>query len=94
MDRGALRAVVHGVANSLGTTEEVQHSISFDFIVNLLCVISSTHISLTYCYCYVTSVVSDSVRPHDGSSSGSPVPRIFQVRVLERVAISFSSPCK
>ena len=36
-----------GVANSLGTTEEVRHSISFDIIVNLLCVKSSTHISLS-----------------------------------------------
>ena len=47
MDRGAWRALVHGVANSLGTTEEVRHSISFHIIVNLLCVKSSSHISLS-----------------------------------------------
>ena len=29
--------------------------------------------------------------PIDGSPPGSPVPRIFQARVLEWVAISFSS---
>ena len=47
MDRGAWWATVRGVANSLGTTEEVRHSISFDIIVNLLCVKSSTHIALS-----------------------------------------------
>ena len=47
MDRGAWRAIFHGIANSLGTTEEVRHSISFDIIVNLLCVKSSTSISLS-----------------------------------------------
>ena len=47
MDRGAWRAIVHGVANSLGTTEEVRHCLSFNIIVNLLCVKSSTHISLS-----------------------------------------------
>ena len=47
MDRGAWRAIFHGVANSLGTTEEILHTISFDIIGNLLCVKCSTHISLS-----------------------------------------------
>ena len=37
------------------------------------------------------SVVSDSVRPVDGSPPGSPVPGILQARTLEGIAISFSS---
>ena len=47
MDRGAWRAIFHGVAYSLGTTEEVRHSMSFDIIVNLLCVKCTAHISLS-----------------------------------------------
>ena len=39
----------------------------------------------------MASVVSDSVRPIDGSPPGSPVPGILQVKTLEWVAISFSS---
>ena len=45
MDREAWRAIFLGVANSLSMTEEVRHSISFDIIVNLLCVKCSAHIS-------------------------------------------------
>ena len=40
------------------------------------------------------SVVSDSVRPIDGSPPGSPVPGILQARTLECVAISFSKAWK
>ena len=47
MDTGAWGAIFHEVTNSLGTTEEVRHSISFDIIVNLLCVKCSAHISLS-----------------------------------------------
>ena len=39
----------------------------------------------------VTSIVSDSVDPIDGSPPGSSVPGILQARTLEWVAISFSS---
>ena len=39
----------------------------------------------------VTSVVSDSVHPIDGSPPGSAVPGILQARTLEWVAISFSN---
>ena len=46
-DRGAWRATVHGVANTLSTTEWVRDSISLDSRVNLLCVKCSTHISLS-----------------------------------------------
>ena len=42
----------------------------------------------------VTSVVSDSVPPIDGSPPGSPIPGIFQARVLERDAIAFSNPTR
>ena len=48
MDRGAWRATVHGVANSLSMTEWVRHSISFDIIVKLLCVKCSAPITLSY----------------------------------------------
>ena len=44
--------------------------------------------------CYLTSVVSDSVRPRDGSPPGSSVPGILQARTLEWVAISFSNAWK
>ena len=43
------------------------------------------------CCCQVASVLSDSVRPIDGSPPGSPVPGILQTRTLEWVAISFSN---
>ena len=36
------------------------------------------------------SVVSDSLQPHDCSPPGSPVPGIFQARVLKWGAIAFS----
>ena len=39
----------------------------------------------------VASVVSDSVRPVDGSPPASLVPGILQARTLEWVAISFSN---
>ena len=45
-----------------------------------------------FCCCKVTSVVSDSVRPHRHSPPGSPVPGILQARTLEWVALSFSIP--
>ena len=47
-----------------------------------------------YCCCWVTSVVSDSVRPHRGQSARLPVPGILQARTLEWVAISFSNAWK
>ena len=47
MDRGAWRVTVHGVANSLARLC-TQHTVSFDIIVNLLCVKCSAHISLSY----------------------------------------------
>ena len=43
-----------------------------------------------YCCCYVTSVVSDSVQPRDGSLPGSSVPGILQARILEWIAFPFS----
>ena len=46
------------------------------------------------CCCWVTSVVSDSVNPTDGSLQGSPLPRILQARTLDWVAISFSNAWK
>ena len=39
----------------------------------------------------VTSVVSNSVQPHELQLPGSSVHEIFQARVLEWVAIAFSS---
>ena len=38
--------------------------------------------------------MSDSVRPHDGSPSGSPVPGLLRARTLEQVAISISNAWK
>ena len=46
------------------------------------------------CCCYVASVVSNSVRPIDGSPPGSTIPGIFQARTLEWVVISFSNARK
>ena len=40
--------------------------------------------------CCVTSVVSDSVRPHRWQPTRLPVPGILQARTMEWVAISFS----
>ena len=44
--------------------------------------------------CQVTSVVSDSVRPHRRQPTRLPVPGILQARTLEWVAISFSNVWK
>ena len=46
------------------------------------------------CCCCVTSVVSDSVRPHRRQPTRLPVPGILQARPLEWVAISFSNAWK
>ena len=48
---------------------------------------------LCYSCCQVTSVVSNSVRPHRRQPPGSSVPGVLQARTLEWVAISFSSAC-
>ena len=48
----------------------------------------------TCCCCYVTLVVSDSVRPHRRQPTRLPVPGILQARTLEWVAISFSNAWK
>ena len=45
------------------------------------------------CCCSVTSCLT-LCDPTDGSPPGSPVPRILQARILEWVAISFSSAWK
>ena len=46
------------------------------------------------CRCWVTSVVSDSVRPQRRQPTRLPVPGILQARTLEWVAISFSNAWK
>ena len=43
------------------------------------------------CRCQVTSVVSNSCDPIDGSLPGSSIPGILQAITLEWVAISFSN---
>ena len=49
---------------------------------------------LCCCCCCVTSVVSDSLRPHRRQPTRLPVPWILQARTLEWVAISFSNVWK
>ena len=46
------------------------------------------------CCCWVTSVVSNSVKPHRRQPTMLPVPGILQARTLERIAISFSNAWK
>ena len=46
------------------------------------------------CCCQVTSVVSNSVRPHRQQPTRLPVPGILQAKTLEWVAISFSNVWK
>ena len=50
-------------------------------------------VSCCCCCWYVTSVVSDSVRPHGQQPPGWPFPEILQARILEWVAISLSNAC-
>ena len=50
---------------------------------------ASQHLLPFICYCWVTSVVSDSVRPHRWQPTR--LPGILQARTLEWVAISFSN---
>ena len=45
------------------------------------------------CCCQVASVMSDSVQPHRWQPPGSSIPGTLQARMLEWVAISFSSAC-
>ena len=52
------------------------------------------NIQQTCCCCWVTSVVSDSVRPHRRQPTRLPIPGILQARTLEWVAISFSNAWK
>ena len=54
---------------------------------------------MSLCCCWVTSVMSDSVRPHrhqdpPPQTLGSPVPGTLQARTLEWFAISFSNAWK
>ena len=51
------------------------------------------HCCCCCCCCYITSVVSDSVRPHRRQPTRLPHPWILQA-TLERVAISFSNAWK
>ena len=44
--------------------------------------------------CSVTSIVSDSLRPHDCNSPGSPVHGILYARILECVAFPFKGSCQ
>ena len=46
--------------------------------------------SILYC-CYISSVVSDSVRPHRWQPTRLPNPGFLQARILETIAISFST---
>ena len=46
------------------------------------------------CILLLLLLMSDSVRPIDGSPPGSPIPGILQARTLEWVAISFSNARK
>ena len=46
-------------------------------------------IKVCMCVCSVTSIVSDSLRPHDCNSPGSPVHGILYARILECVAFPF-----
>ena len=48
-------------------------------------------LSTTVVWWFSHSVVSDSFHPHDGSLPGSSAHEISQARILEGVAISFSS---
>ena len=49
---------------------------------------------LCCCYCWIASVVSNSVWPHRRQPPGSAVPGILHARTLERVAIAFSNAWK
>ena len=56
----------------------------------LLYVIEYIALVSRYCYCKVTLVVSDSVRPHRQQPNRLPVSGFFQARTLEWGAIAFS----
>ena len=78
VDRGAWLATVHGVAKSWTW---------------LIWLSTYAYIDTKYNWseCEVTSVVSDTLDPMDGSSQSSSVHGILQARTLEWVAICFSS---
>ena len=60
-----------------------QHDAVIDYLIVCVCV--------CVCVCVrARSVMSGSLRPHYCGQPGSPVRRIFQARILEWVAISYS----
>ena len=65
------------------------------YVHSFFCCVTLTTLS-TCCCCrrQVTSVMSDSVRPHRSSPPSSAVPWILQARTREWVAISFSNAWK
>ena len=96
IDRGAWRAIVHGVAKELDTTERLRLSRSLMDILNNID--SNRSLSKLHIYRPAAAAAAASLQscptlcdPIDVSPPGSPIPGILQARTLEWVAISFSN---
>ena len=78
---------LHSSINHLNNFDESYHGFQIQLISLIFCV---------YMVCYAKSLQSCPTLcdPIDGSLPGSPIPGILQARILEWVAISFSSAWK
>ena len=84
-NRGAWHAAVHGVTKSWSLWATHRHT---EWITSWPLKLNG-EMCVCVCVC-VCSVMSDSCNPMDCSPPGSSEHEIFQARILEQVAISFS----
>ena len=79
MDRGALWATIHGVAEELNVTQRLNNNNNIKNVLNVIQFIQFSH-----------SVMSNSLQPHGWQPASSSLHGILQARILQRVVISFS----
>ena len=82
LDRGAWRAIVHGITKELDRTQWLNNNNNDQKCLKAAAAAKSLQSYLTLC------------NPLDGSPPGSPIPGILQARTLEWVAIAFSNAWK
>ena len=79
MDRGALWATIHGVAEELDVTQRLNDNNNIKNVLNVIQFIQFSH-----------SVVSNCLQPHGWQPASSSLHGILQARILQWVVISSS----